>query len=135
MNWLVKRYVGRLPIEKKEALLQIHKGCEHVKKDASTLAVLSFEYDRFGSEVYCCCRVCDDFTVCGLEEEHCCCDCQERFKTKDLLTWKAYNAYPAQGDEFLWICATCQTLPKHIERVLRDRQNCEDELSRYDDHD
>lgn len=133
MNWFTKANVSTQPLEKKEALLEEHGGCEHVEKDPSLMTRVSYENDSFGREGYCMCQVCADAAdEHDRLEEHTCSDCKGSFPAKDMVEWKWYDFYAAQGDQPLWICNTCRTKERHIQRVKKDRQEYEEEMSYYD---
>lgn len=109
--------------------MEEHGGCEHVTDDPSKGHVVHYENDYWGREGFVMCEVCEEAKEIEMDnEEVCCYDCKGVFQRKDTVEWKWYDFYPAQGDEPIVVCKHCRILPKHLERVRKDREDYEREF-------
>lgn len=122
MNWFTKSFVANVSLSKKQALAQENDCCEHVEKDNSQLAVVSYENDSFGREGYGKCQACFDKAEEQADEQlHTCNDCKSEVPLNKGVMWRWYDFYAAQGDEPLFVCDCCRPLDKHQARVKRDQ--------------
>lgn len=101
-----------------------YEACEHVEAGTTPHSLLC-EDDSFGAVGrYVACEAC---AKKARDEEravqYTCVDCkQPHTLAEGLILWRWYDFYAAQGDEPTPVCATCQTGPKHKQRVARDRE-------------
>jgi len=105
--------------------------CDHTSYDDHSKAVGYFyEEDSFGPVGhYIVCEGCRDKIKLEARETIVCChDCRLTVKTKDSISWTPYDYYPAQGDLPTIVCTACTTLPKHQERVARDKADYDNEF-------
>lgn len=135
MNWFTTSDISGRSVEAKKELAEEDSCCEHVEQDPSVAVACMRENDSFGPvSTYVCCQAClDKAEEAEGEEEVVCDDCQKTVKKKNSYEWKWYDFYAAQGDEPLVICDDCRKAPKHQARIKKDREDCEEEMSRYDD--
>ena len=138
MNWFTREFVASLSLPKKKELLKEHDGCAHVVANPESMVVVNYENDTWGREGYCICRSCHEASEKErLDQPQSCWDCGQTFKLGELLIWKPYDFNPREGDRYLHICKECQSQPKHLNRVKRDREDMELELgdTSYTDYD
>lgn len=129
MNWFTESYVLGNSLKHKTELVEEWGGCEHVEKDPSLLVVVKYENDPWGREGYCLCEQCSEESDKAEDEiEEICYDCGGVFKRKDTISWKWYDFYAPQGDEPLIICNDCRKKDKHIQRIVKDRIDRDNEF-------
>ncbi len=122
MNWHTRSMVAHYPHDLKKKEVQQWDGCEHVVADPSLLYSISYENDSFGREGYCQCEECYRAVVAARDEEQKSCDdCYRIFTRKELTSWMAYDHNPRDGDRPLYLCVSCLTKDKHLQRIKDDR--------------
>jgi hypothetical protein len=97
--------------------------CSHVEVGETPYAVFK-EDDSFGPVGrYAVCEDCYKEEKAKEEEELVTCDdCKKKHPRKDVMSWRWYDFYAAQGDEPFEICNECWDLPKHSVRRADDAQ-------------
>lgn len=136
MNWFTKGHVAMKTPAEKAALVENWGGCEHVLADSATLAYVSYENDSFGREGWCMCESCNTVQDAAVgEEKESCNDCGQTYRHDELFRWTTYDHYPAQGDEPTMVCVSCRKLPKHLNRVARDKADYDAEFGSDDSDD
>lgn len=140
MNWFTNKVIAGNSTKYKAEKASDDACCEHVEADPSVAFMQHMEQDSFGMVAsYVCCEACNqEFEDYEDNIEHTCYDCKSKFKAKDGIAWKWYDFYAPQGDDPLYICNTCRTKPKHLERVRKDRADYEEEFgisNNSDDYD
>ena len=135
MNWYTTSYIAKLPVHRKKELAEQDSCCEHVEADPSCATHNRCEKDSMGTVAsYVCCAECNEKAEIAADEElETCHDCGQEKPMKEITLWRWYDFYAPQGDEPLPICDSCRELPKHIERVKRDREMLEEEMEGWDD--
>ena len=130
MNWFTKKLVANKDNAYKSELVEKCGGCEHVEGDASKAYIVSYENDSFGVvDGYCQCEECFNSSQEKEDNElYSCTDCGSKHPKKDMTVWTWYDFYAAQGDVPLYICQTCKTADKHVNRVRKDKEDYEWEL-------
>jgi len=110
--------------------VQNDSACEHVEADIGSGVAVLCEDDSFGPVGrYAVCQAClDEHHKSRSEEKVTCDDCKQVKLRSETRQWRWYDFYAAQGDEALVICSTCKSLPKHKNRVRKDRQARDEEL-------
>lgn len=108
--------------------------CEHVDSDPDTAYSVFTEDDSFGPVVrYIVCQPCYVKTKQEEnDEKHVCNDCKQSVRRAEGIMWKWYDFYEAQGDEPLFVCLKCTELPRHKDRVARDREADEKETAYHE---
>lgn len=136
MNWFTRSVVSHYPHDIKKKEVQQWGGCEHVVKDPSLLFSISYENDPWGREGYCQCEECYRAANAARDEEMLGCeDCHRVLARKELTSWSAYDHNPKDGDRPIYLCVSCQTKDKHLQRVARDRNDRINEFGSDEDAD
>lgn len=127
MNWFVTVNIGGQSTDVKKRQAEQDSSCGHVQKDPSLAVANLKEMDTFGPVgTHVVCAECyDQHLAAKGEETHVCKDCGQVHKASAGIAWRWYDFYAAQGDVALRICNPCRLLPKHQERVRRDREDYE----------
>lgn len=134
MSWNSRSY------DKKQIQFWTHdpqgEPCEHVAAGEEGVALLK-EDDSFGPvlRVVVCCACLDEADRAEAERVDTCDDCHALKPMSEIQEWRWYDFYAPQGDEPLLICDACRELPKHQERVRRDRAEREEEARQYAGYD
>lgn len=132
MNWFTKKMMTDKDIAAKTKVVNEWGGCKHVEDDPSKLYVVHYENDSFGREGYCMCGECNaEREECEGNKLYICVDCNVKHPLKDMLVWKWYDLYAAQGDEPLHLCKPCYSAPKHQARIRKDQEDRDWELGKY----
>ena len=134
MNWFTKSHVSAASLEKKKSFVDLWGGCDHVEADPSLLHIVSYENDPWGREGICLCKeCCDKADEEEANEDVICHDCKKTVKRRDTIPWRWYDFNQRQGDNPLTICTSCATQVTHLNRIQKDRNDYEAEMSRYGD--
>lgn len=110
--------------------------CNHVSRKKLNKGVgFFYERDSFGyvfAEIVC--EGCRDKGMREIAESiEVCADCGQEHPRKNTRQWRWYDFYEPQGDEPRIICNGCWELPKHVERMARDKADREFEFGGHDD--
>jgi len=137
MNWFTRENITTRSEDKKKELIEQDGACPHAEKDLNLAQVLRSEKDTWGPvSTYVCCFECDEKTSQQEQKEIVvCCDCSGSFEKSETIQWKWYDFYAPQGDQPMTICRGCRSKEKHQERVRKDREDYDSEMSHYDSQD
>lgn len=121
MNWFVHKV--------NDTVREEYDHCEHLSVGDIAPHVVG-EQDSFGPvERYAMCHACYEEHQKEVDEElEYCRDCGQQKPMKDMIEWRWYDFYAPQGDEPRIVCNACTKLPKHQQRVERDKRNREYDL-------
>lgn len=130
-NWFTEESLANATEEVRiKKAHNIEDECEHVQNHPEMLYVISRENDSFGIVgEYGMCQSCYRQMKENINNEKVIChDCHQTVNKGDTISWKWYDFYAPQGDEPMIICNHCRTLPKHKQRVIKDREEYEEEI-------
>lgn len=130
MNWFTNTALHLKSDEERVAACKdADNKCEHCQADPLLAYSIGREHDRFGSESTCQCKACyEEMLDYEGKQLVCCNDCKQQKPRSEVEKWRWYDFYAPQGDEALNVCITCTALPRHIERVRKDREDYEWEM-------
>ncbi len=134
MNWFTRTGISSFTEEKKKQLASEDSCCGHVEADPNLAVVIRREMDSMGPvSSHCACAACETLMQQEEDNEQCTCrDCLGTFPRSQVVMWRWYDFYAAQGDEPICVCDSCRKLPKHQERVRKDREDYEYEFGSGD---
>ena len=124
MNWVVHG--------QNQTITEEWDHCEHLKV-GDVAPYMVGEQDSFGPVARMgMCQECHDKYKEEQEQElEYCHDCGQEKPMKEMREWRWYDFDHKQGDEALHICDACSVLPKHKERVRKDKEAYEREMDDY----
>lgn len=113
--------------------------CEHVTKDLSLVCEVMVTKTEESEQLKALCKECTLEMLKKLDKEEeeadtrteVCYDCHKEVRRAKITYWRWYDFCAAQGDEPIKICDNCLGKTKHVNRVLRDREDYEEEMRRY----
>lgn len=132
MNWFTKRIIFTSNPELKEKYFNSDDFggcCKHCEEDHSLAYAVSYENDSFGRESFVMCKACSDALDAAEDEElHTCHDCGKSVPYKHNRPWKEWDYTVYEDGDPIHVCDNCRTLPKHLDRVRRDREDYEQSI-------
>lgn len=125
MNWTVHG--------QRQTITEVWDHCEHLEMGDVVPYVVG-EQDSFGplTRLGMCKKCHDKYREEQDEELAFCNDCGQEKPMKEMCEWRWYDFDPSQGDEAPNICEACCILPKHKERVRKDREAYEREMEYFE---
>lgn len=133
MNWFTETVVSNKTKEEKDKIARklLDNCCDHVNEGSQPLYGYKAEHDSFGFESYGMCEACwTEAKEQEMKEEITCRDCKKRHPKSEVLLWKWYDFYAAQGDEPIPVCHGCLKKPVHQARMKQDLEDYEWEFRR-----
>lgn len=111
MGWTSNVYWHHADLKKKQSLLRIWGGCDHVNNDPSLLHAVRYLNTEDCREGTCLCRSClEDALAIEDSATHQCVECNSWFHARQMTGWQGYGKHNKVEDQPVWVCDSCTEL-------------------------